>query len=82
MTHRKATWRVEIQGLVCLLYVAAGTDFPDHVPELTLQVGPSLLVAPLYNRTKAAHGSITLGTAMPDESDTAYEGHGWWLWLC
>jgi hypothetical protein len=38
MIHRKATWRVEIQGLVCLLYVAAGTEFPDRVPELTLQV--------------------------------------------
>ena len=29
---------MEIQGLVCLLYVAAGTDFPERVPELTLQV--------------------------------------------
>ena len=38
LVYRKATWRVEIQGLVCLLYVAAGTDFPDRVPELTLQV--------------------------------------------
>lgn len=35
---RKATWRVEIQGLVCLLYVAAGPDFPERMPELTLQV--------------------------------------------
>lgn len=35
---RKAAWRVEIQGLVCLLCVAAAPDFPERMPELTLQV--------------------------------------------
>jgi len=35
---RKAKWRIEVQGLVCLLYVAAGAEYPDRLPELTLQV--------------------------------------------
>ncbi len=36
--HRKGAWRVEVQSLVCLLYVHCGPDYPEQMPELTLQV--------------------------------------------
>ena len=66
-------WRVEIQGLVCLLYVAAGTDFPDRVPELTLQV--CLLSTPGEGRVlkwrQVANYSVILRGAICGSDDTA-----------